>query len=263
MSSARLARIGGGVLATTLVLLLTLPIVALVATARGADFRLAIDRGMIDALALSLASTALAALLVVVLGTPLAYWLARRSGPLARVVEALVTLPAVTPPAVAGVALLAAFGRSGHFGSAQAAIGIGMPFTPAAVVMAQIFVAAPFYVLPAAGAFREIDDDLLFTARSLGAGPLRVFGRIAVPLALPALLSALAVAWARALGEFGATLVFAGNLPGMTQTLPIAIYATMEGDLGPARAMAIVLLAWAVVLFALLRRAPFRRRLER
>jgi molybdate transport system permease protein len=263
MSSARLARIGGGVLATTLVLLLTLPIVALVATARGADFRLAIDRGMIDALALSLASTALAALLVVVLGTPLAYWLARRSGPLARVVEALVTLPAVTPPAVAGVALLASFGRSGLFGSALAAIGIGLPFTPAAVVMAQIFVAAPFYVLPAAGAFREIDDDLLFTARSLGAGPLRVFGRIAVPLALPALLSALAVAWARALGEFGATLVFAGNLPGMTQTLPIAIYATMEGDLGPARAMAIVLLAWAVVLFALLRRAPFRRRLER
>ncbi len=263
MSSARLARIGGGVLASTLVLLLTLPIVALVATARGADFRLAIDRGMIDALALSLASTALAALLVVVLGTPLAYWLARRSGPLARVVEALVTLPAVTPPAVAGVALLAAFGRSGLFGSALAAIGIGLPFTPAAVVMAQLFVAAPFYVLPAAGAFREIDDDLLFTARSLGAGPLRVFGRIAVPLALPALLSALAVAWARALGEFGATLVFAGNLPGMTQTLPIAIYATMEGDLGPARAMAIVLLAWAVVLFALLRRAPFRRRLER
>ena len=89
-----------------------------------------------------------------------------------------------------------------------------------------------------------------------------VFGRIAVPLALPALLSALAVAWARALGEFGATLVFAGNLPGMTQTLPIAIYATMEGDLGPARAMAIVLLAWAIVLFAVLRRAPFRRRRE-
>jgi molybdate transport system permease protein len=262
MSSARLARIGGGVLATALVLLLIMPIVALVATARGADFALAMDRGMLEALGLSLASTALAALLVVVLGTPLAYWLARRSGPLARAVEALVTLPAVTPPAVAGVALLAAFGRGGLFGGALAELGIGLPFTPAAVVMAQLFVAAPFYVLPAAEAFREIDDDLLFTARSLGAGPLRVFGRIAVPLALPALLSALAVAWARALGEFGATLVFAGNLPGMTQTLPIAIYATMEGDLGPARAMAIVLLAWAIVLFAVLRRAPFRRRRE-
>lgn len=251
-------RLVAAALATALVLLLVVPIAALVGTVSGSDFARAVDRGMLEALALSLASTTLTALLVALLGTPLAYWLGRRDGALARTVDALVRLPAVTPPAVAGVALLAAFGRSGVFGEALLALGIRLPFTPAAVVMAQLFVAAPFYVLPAAAAFRAIDADLLWTARTLGAGPLRVFARVAVPLAAPALLSGLGVAWARALGELGATLMFAGNLPGATQTLPIAIYAVMEGDLGPARAMALVLLAWAVVLFALLRRGRGR-----
>ncbi len=244
-------------LGAMLVAVLVLPIVALITTARAADFAGALDRGLARALALSLATTSASAILVVLLGAPLALWLARREGRAARVVEALVRLPAVTPPAVAGVALLAAFGRGGLFGDALVAIGVRLPFTPAAVVLAQLFVAAPFFVLPAAAAFRDLDDELAWTARSLGAGPARVFFRVTLPLAAPALLGALATAWARALGEFGATLMFAGNLPGVTQTAPIAIYAAMEGDLGPARAMAIVLLACAAVLFVALRSLRF------
>ena len=114
-------------------------------------------------------------------------------------------------------------------------------------------------MLPLASAFREIDEDLLWTARSLGATPARVFFRISLPLAMPALLGGLAIAWARALGEFGATLVFAGSLPGVTRTLPIAIYTTMEGDMAPARAMSLVLLGFALVMFLALRSSPIAR----
>lgn len=257
-----LVRLVGGIFGAALMLLLVLPLAALALGVRASDFTRAVDRGLLEALGTSLVSTTVSALFITLLGTPLAYWLAAREGMLVRLVEALVRLPAVTPPAVAGVALLSAFGRRGLFGSALEALGIALPFTPGAVVIAQIFVASPFYVLPAAAAFRAIDPTLLWTARSLGAGPLRVFARIAVPLAAPALFAGLAVAWARALGEFGATLMFAGNLPG-TQTLPVAIYAAMEGDLGPARAMAIVLLAWAVFLFTSLRSLPSMRKCSR
>ncbi|HJL14021.1 MAG TPA: molybdate ABC transporter permease subunit [Sandaracinaceae bacterium LLY-WYZ-13_1] len=250
-----LARLAGGLL----VVFLALPPAALILTLGAGDFVDALEGGMLAALALSLVTTLLTAALLLLLGTPLAWWLGRRRGRAARAVEALVRLPAVTPPAVAGVALLAAFGRGGLFGDPLAALGVGVPFTPAAVVLAQLFVAAPFYVLPLAEAFAELDEDLLWTARSLGAGPARAFFRIALPLCGPALLGGLAVAWARALGEFGATLVFAGNLPGVTQTLPIGIYAAMEGDLGPARAMAAVLLGVAVILFVALRSAPVER----
>jgi molybdate transport system permease protein len=254
-----LGRTLGRALAALLVAFLLLPPIALALSLRPEDFGAAMARGMMPALLLSLASTSVAALVLVGLGTPLAWWLGRHEGKLARVVESVVRLPAVTPPAVAGVALLAAFGRGGLLGPALASLGIGLPFSPAAVVMAQLFVAAPFYVLPLAEAFAELDEELLWTARSLGAGPVRVFARVALPLCAPALLGGLAVGWARALGEFGATLMFAGSLPGRTQTLPIAIYAAMEGDLGPARAMAMVLLVAALLLFAILRSAPIER----
>jgi molybdate transport system permease protein len=251
--ASRGPRLFARVLAFALLALLALPIAALVATVRGDDFVDAFARGLGTAAWISFGTTTLSAIAIAILGTPLAWFLGRHSDRKARWVDTLVRLPTVTPPAVAGVALLAAFGRGGLFGTMLASIGIRLPFTPMAVVLAQLFVAAPFYVLPAAQAFRELDEELLWAARSLGAGPGRVFFRIALPLAMPALLSGFGVAWARALGEFGATLVFAGNLPGVTQTLPTAIYASMEGDLGPARAMALVLLAWAVVVFALLR----------
>lgn len=256
---ARIGRAVGRGLAAILVAFLLLPPIALGLTLKPDDFGEAMARGMMPALVLSLASTSVAALLLLGLGTPLAWWLGRHEGRLARAVETVVRLPAVTPPAVAGVALLAAFGRGGLLGPALAELGIGLPFTPAAVVLAQLFVATPFFVLPLAEAFRDLDEELLWTARSLGAGPARVFLRVALPLCAPALLGGLAVGWARALGEFGATLMFAGSLPGRTQTLPIAIYAAMEGDLGPARAMAFVLLVAALLLFAILRSAPVER----
>lgn len=257
MRAASLARAGAGALATAMVVVLVLPIAALIASAALSDFGAAIDRGLVPALLVSLATTTVAALGALALGTPLAWWLARSRHRFAKAIEALVRLPAVTPPAVAGIALLAALGRSGLVGAPlHSALDLSIPFTPFAVVLAQLFVCAPFYVLPAAEAFRDVDEELLLAARSVGASPVKTFWRIALPLAAPALISGLAVAWARALGEFGATLVFAGNFPGVTQTLPIAIYVSMEGDLGPARAMSIVLLAWAVILFAGLRAIP-------
>lgn len=250
-----LARAG----AAALVVLLVVPIVALALTTSFADFGAASERGLWQALYLSVGTTTVAVAVLVVLGTPLAWWLARTGGRLSKVVEAAVRLPIVTPPAVAGVALLAAFGRHGLFGDALHTLGLRLPFTSAAVVVAQIFVAAPFFVLPLADAFRNIDEDMLFAARSLGAGPARVFFRICIPIAMPTLLGGLAISWARALGEFGATLMFAGNLPGTTQTLPIAIYTTMEGDLGPARAMALILLVFSLVLFVALRSRTVER----
>ncbi|MBN4049429.1 molybdate ABC transporter permease subunit [bacterium AH-315-N03] len=257
--STHVLRLVARAAAAALVVLLVVPIVALALTTGLTDFDAAAERGLWQALSLSLATTTFSVAILVVLGTPLAWWLGRTPGRLSKAVEALVRLPIVTPPAVAGVALLAAFGRQGLFGDTLHALGWSLPFTAAAVVVAQLFVAAPFYVLPVADAFREIDEDMLWTARSLGAGPSRVFFRICLPIAMPALLGGLAIAWARALGEFGATLVFAGNLPGTTQTLPIAIYTAMEGDLGTARAMALVLLVFSLLLFITLRSTAVER----
>ena len=259
--TAGVVRVVGRLLAGAMVVFLALPLLALILGAAPGDLDRAIARGLGPALTLSLGTTTVTAGLMVALGTPLAWWIARHPGTPSRMVEVLVRLPTVTPPAVAGVALLAAFGRAGLLGGTLVEAGVRLPFSTAAVVMAQLFVAAPFYVLPLTHAFRELDEELLWTARSLGAGPAGVFFRVAIPLASPALLGGLAVGWARALGEFGATLVFAGSLPGVTQTLPIAIYVGMEGDLGPARAMAIVLLAVALGLFFVLRSRPVRRAL--
>jgi len=201
------------------------------------------------ALRLSLLTTTSSLLLVVVCGTPLAWLLARRRSRFARVVETIMQLPVVLPPAVAGVALLLAFGRRGLLGPALHAVGIGVPFTVVAVVLAESFVAAPFYVQAAVTAFRALDPDLVLVARALGASPPRVFLAVAVPISAPALAGGAAMSWARALGEFGATLMFAGNLTGRTQTLPLAVYTALESDLAAAQALSIILV---VVAFALL-----------
>jgi molybdate transport system permease protein len=209
---------------------------------------------------LSLETTTISLIAIVLLGTPLAWSIARGGGRGRRWVETMVELPVVIPPAVVGVALLAAFGRTGLFGEALADAGLGLTFTAGAVVLAQVVVAAPFYVQTAAAAFRAVDEDLLVVARTLGATPASAFLRVAVPVALPGIVNGAGLAWARALGEFGATLLFAGNLPGRTQTLPLAIYTAMESDIDAARALSVVLVVVALALLVLLR-GPVARRL--
>ena len=201
------------------------------------------------ALRLSLFTTTISLAIVLLLGTPLAWILSRSRGRLVRAMETLVQLPVVIPPAVAGVAMLLAFGRQSTLGRWFFPDGFSLSFTTVAVIMAEVFVSAPFYVQAAASAFRRVDESLLVVARSLGAGPFQVFARVALPLAAPGLVAGAAMSWARSLGEFGATLMFAGNLSGRTQTLPLAIYSALEADLRAAQALALLLV---VVAFALL-----------
>lgn len=203
-----------------------------------------------QAILLSVATTAAATALTVLAGTPVAYLLARRRLPARGLLDTLIDLPMVLPPAVAGIALLVAFGRQGLIGQYLNLLGITLPFTPAAVVLAQTFVAAPFYLRAATTGFGAIDRDLEQAAALEQASPLRVFSAVTVPLAAPTLLGGMIMTWARALGEFGATIIFAGNFPGRTQTMPLAIYIGFEVDLDVAITLAAILLATSfLVLF--------------
>lgn len=193
----------------------------------------------LDALRLSLFTATLATVLAVALGTPLAYWLATRPRPATRVLGTLLELPLVLPPAVAGIALLTAFGRAGFLGRPLAEAGVTLSFTTAAVVMAQLFVAAPYYIRAAVGGFAATDPRFEAVALTLGLSPWRVFREVALPLARPALVGGIVLCWARALGELGATLLFAGSLPGSTQTMPLAIIAAFESPDGLAGAVSI------------------------
>jgi molybdate transport system permease protein len=243
--------------AAALVALLALPVLSLFVTASPAEILAGFRHPVAaPALLLSLLTTLASLAVVLALGTPLAWWLSRASGPGARAVEILVALPVVIPPAVAGIALLLAFGRRGLLGPVFEGVGWAISFSTTAVVLAQVFVSAPFYVQGAAAAFRGLDPTLLVVARSLGASPARTFFRIALPLARPALVAAAGMSWARALGEFGATLMFAGNLQGRTQTLPLAIYTALESDLRAAQALSLLLVLVAFALLVLLRARP-------
>jgi molybdate transport system permease protein len=205
-----------------------------------------------DALVVSLKTSAIAHGAVLLFGTPTAYLLARRRFRGRGVVLALVELPLVLPPAVAGIGLLAAFGRFGLLGDELDALGLRIGFTQTAVVLAVAFVESPFYLRGAVAAFEAVDPDLLAAARTLGAGPWRVFGRVALPLAGAGLGAASALALARGLGEFGATIIFAGSLQGVTQTLPLAIYAQFEANLDVALAIsALFIVIGAAILVAL------------
>jgi len=200
-----------------------------------------------QALGLSLGTTAAALVLAVASGTPLAYWLAKHDFPGKRVIELGLQLTIVLPASVAGLGLLLVFGRSGLLGAALGYGGVQVPFTALAVVLAQAFTAVAFYVSSARQGFEAVDDELIAASRTLGVPMWRTFWRVVLPLAGPAVLTGMALGWARALGEFGATLVFAGNLPGSTQTLPLAIYVALESDLTTAVAVAVLLLGVAVV----------------
>ncbi|WP_407650331.1 ABC transporter permease [Cellulomonas edaphi] len=231
--------------------LLVMPIVALVVRARwstlAADVMSPAAR---EALRLSLTTSVAATAICLLLGVPLAVLLARTSGWAADVLRALVTLPLVLPPTVGGIALLYLLGRRGIVGeSLDAWFGIRLPFTTAAVVIAQAFVAMPFLVLGVEGALRTAGTRFEVVAATLGAGRWTVLRRITLPLALPGLISGTILCFARALGEFGATALFAGNTPGVTQTMPLAIYAAFNGagvPQGTAVALSLLLVAAAV-----------------
>lgn len=234
--------------------LLALPLAALlVRTGPGALLAGLQSPLVLPALRVSLASSLVTVALVVLLGTPTAFWMSRAEGRTRRLVELLVQLPVVLPPSLAGLAMLLAFGRRGVFGAALERLGVQVAFTPVAVVLAEVFVAAPFFLLVASAAFRAVDERLLQVARTLGCTAEQAFVRVALPLALRGLLSGAALAWARALGEFGATLMFAGNLPGHTQTLPLAIYTALESDVEAAQALSVLLLLFAVAMLLLVR----------
>ena len=210
----------------------------------------------VDALLVSLKTSAIAHALVLAVGTPAAYLLATRRFRGRDVVVSLVELPLVLPPAVVGIALFAAFGRLGLLGGTLSALGFQIALTQTAVVLAVAFVEMPFYVRGGIAAFEALDPRLLDAARTLGAGPARVFGRIALPLALGGLAAASAVALARGLGEFGATIIFAGSLQGVTQTLPLAIYAQLESDFDTALAIGALFVLLGIALLLALKLVP-------
>lgn len=241
--------------AATLVLFLSIPLLAMIwrllRDGEGVSPEaLAILR---QAMTLSLVTTAVTMALVILTGTPLAYLLARKTFPGSRLIDTLVDLPIVLPPAVAGIALLVAFGRNGLIGRWLATMGITIGFTTTAVVLAQLFVAAPFFVRAARSGFQRMNRELEEAAADLGASPARTLRTVTLPLALPSLMAGAVLAWARALGEFGATIMFAGSFPGVTQTMPLAIYARFgAGDLTSALVLSLVLLfASMVILFGL------------
>jgi molybdate transport system permease protein len=228
---------------------LTLPVLAIfLDQPPGALFDALGEEGALDALWLSLRTTAAAMVLILAIGTPAAYFLAMRRFRGRAAVITLIELPLVLPPAVAGIALLAAVGPSGVLGGAVEAAGIQLTLATAGVVVALTFVASPFYLRQAIAAFEAIDPVLLDASRTLGAPPAYTFARVAVPTALPGLAAGTALALGRALGEFGATLMFAGSFQGVTQTVPLAIYDRFATDFTAALALSAVLVAFSAAI---------------
>ena len=208
----------------------------------------------LDALRLSLVTSTAATGVALVLGVPLAWLLARGDFRGRGFVRALVTVPLVLPPVVGGIALLLAFGRRGILGQyLDSCCGVALPFTTPGVVVAEAFVAMPFLVITVEGALCGLDTSLEDAAATLGATRLTVFRRVTLPLILPSIVAGLVLTFARALGEFGATITFAGNLQGVTRTLPLAVYVGLEGDLSDAIALSLVLLGVSVVILVALR----------
>lgn len=236
------------ILSLAITLFIGLPLLALLLDVRPAAWWGALrSPAALDALGLTLWTTAVATAICVALGLPLAYLLARFEFRGKGALDALVDLPVTIPPVVVGLALLLAFGRQGLIGQHFEALGIRIAFSSVAVVLAQVAMAAPFFVRTARAGFEAVDERLEQAAWSLGASRWHGFRTIAVPLALPSLLAGAVLAWARALSEFGATMMFAGNLQGRTQTLSLAVMSAMEADLDTAVAIATLSLALGVV----------------
>jgi molybdate transport system permease protein len=241
--------------AAVAVVLLVLPLVSLVLDTPWADFFTQVSsRAVLDALWLTaLASVATVAACLVV-GTPLAWLLARIEFPGRSLLRAAVTVPLVLPPVVAGVALITALGRTGLVGRLLFEwFDLTIPYTTPAVVISHTFVSLPFYVLSVEGALRTTGDGLDLVAATLGADRWTTFRRVTLPLALPGIVAGAALAWARSLGEFGATITFAGNYPGTTQTMPSKIYTALQSDPQVARTLSMILLVLSIGVLALLR----------
>jgi molybdate transport system permease protein len=230
-------------LALPLLLFLALPLVALFTRLSTKDILDTLRQPQVlQAIGLSLFTSSIATLLSFLFGLPVAYLLAHYRGRFYHAIDTLVDLPTILPPAVAGVALLMAFGRRGLIGAAFAPFGISLPYTQAAVIMAQMFVASPFFIKAAAVGFTAIGDDLNQAASLDGANTTQIFRYVSLPLAGFSILSGCVMTWARALGEFGATIIFAGNFPGRTQTMPLAIYLGFEINLDAALTLSLILI---------------------
>jgi molybdate transport system permease protein len=240
---------------------LILPLLSLLIRTPPADLaRRLTDPHITQALRLSLLTTSASTAAVLVLGLPIVYVLALHEFPGKRALEVVIDLPMVLPPTVAGVGLLLAFGRAGLAGRVLSALGITVPFTTLAVILAQMFVAGPFLINTVRAGFEEVDAKYLRAAATLRASPAYTFLHVVLPLSYPALLAGAAMTWARALGEFGATITFAGNLPGRTQTMPLAVYIALESNLDVAVALSVILLLVSFGLLLALRSIPFTAR---
>jgi molybdate transport system permease protein len=235
--------------------LVVVPIVAVVWRTPWSSFWSSVsNEASRTALFLSLRTSLIATLLALVFGTPLAWSLAHSRFRGRAIVRALLVLPMVLPPVVGGVALLFAFGRRGVIGGVlHDWFGVRLAFTETATVMAEFFVAAPFFIVVMEAAFEQVDRRIVGAARTFGAGPWRAFLTVTVPLARPSLVAGLVLTWARALGEFGATITFAGNTPGRTQTIPLAVYSALESGDDSALAMSMLMVAVSVVVLVSLR----------
>jgi molybdate transport system permease protein len=249
-----------GLALTVTIAFLTIPIVALFTEVPLRSVPGLLGREEVrQALAVTARTSLVANLLILGFGTPAAYLLATRHFPGRGLLITLIELPLVLPPAVAGICLLSAFGASGLLGDELRSAGIVLPFSEWAVVLAVTFVAAPFYLRQAIAAFAAVDPMLPGTARTLGAGPLRAFMRVTLPLAAAGLTAGWVVSFARGIGEFGATIIFAGSLQGVTQTLPLAIYAQFEQDFDTALAISALFIIVGALLLVALKLYPWFR----
>ncbi len=247
-------------LALPLLFFIAIPVLALFLRTSFTDLFINLNKTqVIQAVNLSLLTSLTSTALTWIIGTPVAYLLAQQNSRFHRIVDTLIDLPTVLPPSVAGVALLMAFGRKGLFGPLLTAIGISIPFTTAAVILAQTFIAAPFYVKAAAIGFASIDPELRQSAALDGANRWQVFRYITLPLSWMSLVSGSVMTWARALGEFGATIIFAGNFPGRTQTMPLAIYIGFEIDLNVALTLAVILICFSFLTLIIVKTILYRQ----
>lgn len=243
-----------GIMIAGTILFFVLPLLSLMLRITPGEFMEAIlEPDVQSAITLSLITAATATIITVLFGTPIAYLNARVDYPGRTFVETLLDLPIVLPPSVAGIALLVLLGRRGLIGSYLDDIGISVIFTTLAVVIAQVFVAGPLYIRQAKSAFAMVDQVYESAARTLGASPLVTFLSVTIPLAWPGLVSGVILSFARSIGEFGATIMVAGNLPGKTQTMPLAIYGLLQSDLTASIALSLVLIAISCIILILIR----------